>query len=112
MADPYYTAQRLGSAVQKLAVGRGRIHERLKDALSDLVMVDDDVFKAEGIDRDAPEYWRRTLTAARTGTPGERGAGPMSIDMLTEEDASRVAQSIVSLDAMLDSYLHDQRSKP
>jgi hypothetical protein len=114
MADPLYTAEKLGAAVQKLAVGRGRIQERLNDALSDLVMVDENVFKADGIYREAPEFWRRIwskLTAAKTGAPNETGAGPRSIEMMTEEEASSVAQSIVSLDSMLDSYIQDQRRK-
>jgi len=114
MADPNYTAEKLGSAVQALAVGRGRIKERLNDALSDLVRVDPEVFNADGIYREAPEFWRRIwskLTAAQTGAPGETGAGARSIEMMTEEEASSVAQSIVSVDAMLDDYIQDQRRK-
>jgi hypothetical protein len=114
MADPYYTAEKLGAAVQKLAVGRGRIQERLNDALPDLSMVDENVFKAEGIYREAPEYWRRiwsALTTAKTGAADQVGIGAASIERMTEEQASSVAQSIVSLDAMLDDYLQDQRRK-
>lgn len=110
MADPYYTSEKLGAAVQALAVGRGRIKERLNDALSGLVLVDPEVFNAEGMYREAPEFWRRIwskLTAAQTGAPGETGAGPRSIEMMTEEEAASVAQSILSLDSMLDSYLED-----
>jgi hypothetical protein len=111
MADPRYTAKTLGAAVQALAVGRGRIKERLNDALSHLVMVDDSVFEVEGIYRDAPDYWRRiwsALTTAKIGAPGEVGIGPASIARMSEDEASSVAQSIVSLDAMLDDYLHGQ----
>lgn len=112
MSDPLYTHEKLGAAVQKLAVGRGRIQERLNDALVELTLVDEKVFALPGMYYEAPNYWTKiwdSVTTAKTGDPNQTGIGPASIELMTEEEASQVAQMIVSLDAMLDSYLESQR---
>ncbi len=113
MADPLYTHEKLGSAVNTLATGRGRIKERLNDAVSDLVMVDADVFELPEIDRDARSFWSKIWGALNTVQIADPkvGTAAASIDRMSEEDAANVAQQIVSLDAMLGSYLDHERSR-
>ncbi|HEY0875551.1 MAG TPA: hypothetical protein VGD94_18890 [Vicinamibacterales bacterium] len=112
MADPLYTREKLGAAVQKLATGKGRIKERLNEAAVELVMVDDKVFtETKDIYYEAPNYWKRimdALTAAKTGAPNQTGIFASSIEQMTEEEAAQVAQSIVSLDSMLESALENR----
>ena len=111
MADPLYTHGKLGEAVQALATGRGRINERLREATGHLAGVDENVFSVSGVHLDARAFWRRiqeAITSAKTVDP-KRGLNATSIDDMTEEEASDVAQFIVSLDAMLGSYLEDRR---
>ena len=48
------------------------------------------------------------LTAARTGDPNETGVFARSIEAMSEDRAAQVAQSIVSLDSMLESVLENR----
>jgi hypothetical protein len=103
MPDLHYTRGKLGAAVTKLAVGRGRIKERLANCALELAQVNKDVFSMPGIYREAPAYWERVWTAvtsAKTFDP-KMGLYATSIDAMTEDEAADVAQAIVSLDSML-----------
>jgi hypothetical protein len=71
MPDPNYTHAKLDSAVQKLATGRGRIEDRLNDAATELVMVDEKVFSMPGVYVDAPAYWKKIMDALRSAATGD-----------------------------------------
>lgn len=111
MVDPIYSRGKLGAAVQKLATGKGRIKDRLTNATLELAQVNEKVFDSPGIYVDAKDFWRRiwnAITSVKDADP-KIGVAAASIDQMSEEEASDVAQLIVSVDAMLGSYVEDYK---
>jgi hypothetical protein len=89
--------------VNILATHPGRVKERLIEAAHKaLVHVDANVFTRPGVYVDAPNYWRRVWDAI-TSAPKDpqRGVFEPSINNLTEEEATEIAQLILSLEAMM-----------
>jgi hypothetical protein len=107
MPDVHYTHGKLGTGVEILARHPGRVQERLIEAFHHaLHAVDPDALSQPGINHDARVLWDEvwaTVTAA--GLDQQRGTFEPSIERLTDEEASRVAQLIVSIDAMVGDSL-------
>lgn len=109
MVDVHYAHAKLSEAVGILAVGRGRIKERLTEAANTLTLVDKEIFSEAGMNREAGAYWEKIWSAITTAPQDpQRGVFGPSIDRLTEEEASHIAQLIVSVDAMVDMALDHQ----
>jgi hypothetical protein len=113
MVDVLYTHEKLGDAVSILARHPGRIKERLAEAVHvALALVDERVFSQSGMQREATGCWR-TIWSAVTSAPEDPRLGVYgpSIEKLTEEEASHVAELIVSLDSMVDVALDQEEAQ-
>jgi hypothetical protein len=109
MVDVCYSHSKIGEAVQTLAVHPGGVKERLTEAVNTLTMVDPTIFTLPGMYEGAADFWDR-IQIAITAAPRDpqRGVFGPSIDRLTESQASEIAQLIVSLDSMVQSYFENQ----
>ncbi len=108
MADVrYYTHEKLGAGVQILATHPGRVKERLIEAIhKSLFAVDPAALSEPGMDRNARAYWDEVWVAVTTAPPDPaRGVYEPSIERLTEAEASRLAQLIVTVDSMVGDAL-------
>jgi hypothetical protein len=110
MADLKYARAKLGDATQILAVGPGRIHERLVEAVErGLIMVDEKAFEEPGLNRDAAHFWQKIQTAVTSAPRDEKlGVYRPSIARLSGEEACQIAQFIVSLESMVEFHLENQ----
>ena len=108
MADIKYSYAKLGEAVSKLAVHPGRVKERLTEAANILTAVDPEIFVEKGMVHGVDDYWQ-TIWSSITTAPRDpqRGVFALSIDRLSEAEASHIAQLIVSVEAMVATALED-----
>ena len=79
------------------------------EAANRLAMVDPKAFSVPGMSADAATFWSRVWPPLTSGQKDpRRGTIGPSIDKMTDQQACDVAQSIVSLNAMVDSFLENQ----
>lgn len=90
-----YAAEKLGNAVAALAVGTGTIQERLLSAFKSMGAISSDHFTGTDL-----EEWESIFQRA-IAVEGPNGAYEATLLHLTVDDAVRLAQDIVNLDAML-----------
>jgi hypothetical protein len=105
MLDVRYNHAQIGQAVSTLATHPGRIKERLTEAANHLAIVNEGIFKVEGMYEGAAGTWQQIQDAIRSVPDATFG---VSIDRLSEKQACDVAQLIVSIDSMVGSYFDNQ----
>lgn len=106
--DVHYAYAKLGETTAILATHPGRIKERLTEAINrgGWAMFDPKALQVPDMDAEAPEYYRRIERAISTAPRDEkRGVYGPSIERLSEDEACQVAQSIMSLESMVEHYL-------
>ena len=107
--DLPYISGRLGSGVQILATHPGRINERLIEAFNmQLYGIPADAFDGDvkDLNVEARTFWRKVWNAVASAPKDEeRGVFAPSIEVLSENEASSIAQLVVSVDAMVESAL-------
>ncbi len=106
--DLIYISGRLGEGVQILTTHPGRIKERLTEAFNkQLYGITADAFDDnDDLYVEARTFWRKVWDAVASAPKDEeRGVFAPSIEVLSENEASSIAQLVVSVDAMVESAL-------
>jgi hypothetical protein len=94
-----YVQEKFSKAVRALAVGRGRINERLGDACIEVSIVWPSDSVPEGLRPDVKELMERVTKIQ----DGEKGAIRATIDEMDEDEAVELAELILALEYQLSS---------
>lgn len=99
MADIFYAHEKLGRAAQVLATHPGRIKERLIAAFNEAIPM----VSAEALPDEPRRIWKTRVWEPLTRVKDERrGSAAASLDDVSEEQACTIAESILTVDSMVD----------
>lgn len=108
-SDSYYALEKLGAAIDELAVGEGDVRTRLEAACISIAAVSEDDF---------PESLRKdfkNIVEALTKHPGrhrQEGAVHRTLARMRNSTGSKIARRILDLESRLDGFVREsERSK-